>query len=104
MIWLEFAAILLGIAGAGFGVATVARSLRERCPACQAKALDTTGMRKCTGLGERGERIGWYETDYRCTKCGAEYSQRVQDGLVPRELWNRGARIPPPTAEVRSPR
>jgi len=102
--WLEFAAILLGVAGAGFGVAAVARSLRERCPACRAKALATTDLRKCTGTDERGERIGWYETDYTCARCGAEFSQRVQDGLVPRELWNQGARVPPPAAEVRSPR
>ena len=98
MAWLEFAAILLGIAGAGLGVAAVARSLRERCSACGAKALDTIDLRKCSGLDEQGARTGWYETDYRCTKCGAEFSQHVQDGLVPRELWNQGARKPPPAA------
>lgn len=98
--WIEFAAILLGIAGAGLGVAAVARSLRERCPACNAKTLDTIDMRKCSGHDEQGRRTGWYETDYRCTKCGAEFSQHVQDGLVPRELWNQGARKPPAPARV----
>lgn len=104
MAYVELVLLLIAVGGAGFGVAAVARSLRERCPACQAKALDTTDLRKCSGLDERGERTGWYETDYRCTRCGAEFSQRVQDGLVPRELWNQGARVPPAPAEVRSPR
>ncbi|MEO8841044.1 MAG: hypothetical protein ABI591_22620 [Kofleriaceae bacterium] len=88
--------LIAGVAGAYLGFGWLLTRSRRVCPACLAKKLATTG-----GALVDGEIGGGLESHYTCEACDAEFRELGNDGLVPLEAWDRGARVPPPVAIIR---
>jgi hypothetical protein len=88
--------LIAGVAGTYFGFGWLVTRSRRVCPACRAKKLRDTGLTKVSN----STGGGWYMA-YACEACAAEFRQWKNNGLVPLEAWNQGAREPPPVAIVR---
>lgn len=88
--------LIAGVAGAYLGFGWLLTRSRRACPACLAKRLATTG-----GAFVDSATAGWLESHYTCEACGAEFREVNNNGLVPLDAWERGARVPPPVAIIR---
>ena len=78
----------------------VVAGLRERCPSCRTCALASTRVLRNHRDDLDGRSDGGYVSHYTCAGCGAQFRQHESDGLVPLEMWERGARHPPPRARI----
>ncbi len=75
----------------------IATSLRKHpCPACGKRALRCVATRSMWSSGGGG----YIERMYRCTLCNAEFMQRGKGALVPKAMWDGGARGELPEARV----
>jgi len=97
---------MLGVIG-GAGVLYVGAGLlisrKKTCPSCRERGLesDMTAGGLYTGADEAGRRYPFSISAYRCTACGAEFRQYNNNGMVPKEAFDKGAREPIPEATVR---
>jgi hypothetical protein len=96
---------VVGAAGVLYGGVLVLASRKGICPGCRARGLesDPNAGHLGTAVNDRGERYPYSLSAYRCVACGAEWREYNNNGLVPKEAYDAGAREPIPTATLGKP-
>ena len=87
-------------AGMMLSLRAAARRPRRRCPACRLLQLKWTGGALATMRGPDGRRFPASHLEYRCNACQAEFFEQNGKGLVTKEAWMAGARVPIPGARI----
>jgi len=105
-VFLPFAIVLAAGGAVYLGMLFVTPFRGKRCLACGAKELDPdmAASVRGTGVDPDGRRFPYVVSAYRCRKCGAEWRNYNNTGLITRAAYEAGARAPIPTAIIHEER
>ncbi len=94
--------IAVGLVCGGMGAYLVAMvgvlRKRDRCPACDRKALALVSLTRGTTWPPQGRPED--TSLHRCTACGLEVCRAGDGPLIPRHAWEAGQREPMPIAKA----